>query len=131
MNWTESKIKELKELWEQGTMAKDIAKTFGTSKNSVIAKANRLNCTPRKRGGATYVRRSHDVPKEEPKEILIIESENPTTLEDLAGDQCRYPLGEDCPPKLFCGNIIVANPPSNWLYCGKHLRICRNPKEKT
>ena len=51
MNWTDQKINKLKGLWEQGIIASEIAKIFGTSKNSIIGKANRLNCTPRKQGG--------------------------------------------------------------------------------
>ena len=129
MNWTESKIKELKELWEQGTMAKDIAKTFGTSKNSVIAKANRLNCTPRKRGGATYVRRSHDVPKEEPKEIpehAIAEPENPTLLSEIANNQCKFPKWDKEDPYYCCGR----NQWKNYSYCMYHVYISTK-KEKT
>jgi len=43
MSWTESKINKLKELWEQGIKATEIAERIkgGTTKNSVIAIRNK------------------------------------------------------------------------------------------
>ena len=83
MNWTNQKINKLKGLWEQGIIATEIAKIFGTSKNSIIGKANRLNCTPRKQGG-TRRKRSQNIFKELPKITPIIELENPTLLMSLS-----------------------------------------------
>ena len=82
MNWTNQKIHKLKELWEQGIIATEIAKIFGTSKNSIIGKANRLNCIPRKQGGIRR-KQSQNVFKENPKITPIIELENPTLLINL------------------------------------------------
>ena len=108
MTWTKDKIDQLKELWKGGTIATEIAKLLGTSKNSVIAKANRLHCAPRKKGGVlgrtpsrgNYVSR---------KGILVdilteMEPENPTALESLTPNQCKFPLGkEEDAANLFCG----------------------------
>ena len=98
MNWTDKKIDKLKELWEQGDAATEIAEVFGVSKNAIIGKANRLNFTPRKRGGAYGIKRPREsVP-------IVIEPENPTSLESLTSDQCKFPLWDkDTDPKLFCG----------------------------
>ena len=98
MNWTDKKIEKLKELWEQGDMAVEIAEVFGVTKNAIIGKANRLNFTPRKRGGAHGIKRPHEsVP-------IAIKPENPTLLESLTNDQCRFPLWDKpTDPKLFCG----------------------------
>ena len=98
MNWTNKKIEKLKELWEQGDAATEIAKVFDVSKNAIIGKANRLNFTPRKRGGAHGIKHPREsVP-------IAIEPENPTSLESLTSDQCKFPLWDKrTDPKLFCG----------------------------
>ena len=98
MNWTNKKIEKLKELWEQGDVATEIAKVFDVSKNAIIGKANWLNLTPRKRGGAHGIKRPHEsVP-------IVIEPENPTSLIDLTNDQCKFPLWDKpTDPQLFCG----------------------------
>ena len=72
MNWTDQKINKLKKLWEQGIIATEIAKIFGTSKNSIIGKANRLNCIPRKQGGIRR-KQSQTIFKELPKITPTIE----------------------------------------------------------
>ena len=98
MNWTNKKIDKLKELWEQGDMAVEIAEVFGVTKNAIIGKANRLNFTPRKRGGAHGIKR----PRESAP--ITIELENPTLLESLTNEQCKFPLwNKRTDPKLFCG----------------------------
>ena len=98
MNWTDKKIEKLKELWEQGDAATEIATVFGVSKNAIIGKANRLNFTPRKRGGVHGIKRSHE------SAPITIESETPTLLLDLTNDQCKFPLWEKSnEPQLFCG----------------------------
>ena len=103
MNWTDQKINKLKELWEQGVIATEIAEIFGTSKNSIIGKATRLNCTPRKQGGIRR-KRSQNIFKENPKITPITELENPTLLMSLTNNQCKFPLWKNSnEPQLFCG----------------------------
>ena len=150
MNWTESKINKLKELWEQGIKATEIAERIkgGTTKNSVIAKARRLGCSQRNRSPImaktmTKYQLEHFERKvmgikqprttttnNKPKEIpssAIAEPEDPTLLEDLTNDQCRYPLWEDNEPKLFCGRTTY----KHHSYCGYHVWITTKPKETT
>ena len=116
MNWTDQKINKLKGLWEQGIKAIEIAEIFGTSKNSIIGKANRLKCIPRKQGGIRR-KQSQNVFKENPKIAPIIELENPTLLESLTSDQCKFPLWKNSnEPQLFCGR-------THWdksSYCKMH-----------
>ena len=103
MNWTDQKINKLKGLWEQGIKAIEIAEIFGTSKNSIIGKANRLKCIPRKQGGIRR-KRSQNIFKENPKITPIIELENPTLLMSLTDNQCKFPLWKNSnEPQLFCG----------------------------
>ena len=127
MQWTDSKVEQLKELWEQGSIATEIAKVFGTSRCSILGKANRLKLTPRKQGTPSGTRSV--IPKYKPKEIppsAIAEPENPTTLEDLANNQCKFPLGErNDPPKFFCGR----NRHKNYSYCAYHVYIATKKVE--
>ena len=116
MNWTDQKINKLKKLWEQGIKAVEIAKILGTTKGSVIGKANRLNCTPRKQGG-TRRKRSQNIFKELPKITPTIEPEKPTPLTSLTDNQCKFPLWKNSnEPQLFCGR-------THWdksSYCKMH-----------
>ena len=121
MNWTDKKIDKLKKLWEQGDMAVEIAEVFGVSKNAIIGKANRLNFTPRKRGGSQGIKR--------PREFVPINigSENPTLLVDLTSDQCRFPLWDKITdPQFFCGRERWAKA----SYCKMHYAKChvKNPR---
>ena len=62
----------------------------------------------------------------------IAEPENPTLMENLKKDQCKFPLGEDCPPKYFCGRKQWKVPrKSSKYYCMYHVYIATKPKEKT
>ena len=127
MNWTDTKIEQLKELWEQGSIATEIAKELGTSRCSVLGKANRLNLTPRKRGCSSGTRQPSATPK--PKEIplyTVEELKNRPTLEEIEFHQCRYPLGErNDPPKYFCGHDRY----KNYSYCKPHVELCTDKKE--
>ena len=127
MQWTDSKVEQLKELWEQGSIATEIAKVFDTSRCSILGKVNRLNLTPRKRGCSSG--NEHATPKYKPNEIppsAIAEPENPLTLENLEFNQCRYPLGErNDPPKFFCGR----NRHKHYSYCAYHVYVATKKVE--
>ena len=129
MQWTDSKVEQLKELWEQGSIATEIAKVFGTSRCSILGKANRLKLTPRKRGCSSGT--NHATPIYKPKEIpssAIAEPENPITLEDLANNQCKFPLGKrNDPPKFFCGR----NRHKHYPYCAYHVYVATKKVEGT
>ena len=129
MQWTDTKIEQLKELWEQGSIATEIAKELGTSRCSVLGKANRLKLTPRKRGCSSGTRSV--IPKYKPKEIppsAIAEPENPTLLEDLLSNQCRFPLWDKPDePSLCCGR----NRHKHYSYCAYHVYISTKKVEGT
>ena len=56
--------------------------------------------------------------------------ENPTILEDLTDEHCRWPLGEKLKPaKFFCGR----KPVDKFPYCELHLLygyVSKNEKEE-
>ena len=125
MNWTDTKIEQLKELWEQNTLTHEIAKQLGTTKNSVIGKANRLNLEQRRRGNSFGIKYATPKPKEIPLHT-VEELKNRPTLEEIEFHQCRYPLGErNDPPKYFCGHDRY----KNYSYCKPHVEICTDKKE--
>jgi GcrA cell cycle regulator len=47
MSWTDERIQELTDLWQQGFSASEIGKRLGVSKNAVVGKAHRLNLPSR------------------------------------------------------------------------------------
>ena len=131
MNWTDTKIEQLKELWKQNTLTHEIAKQLGTTKNSVIGKARRINLEQRRRSNSFRIKqfkqpRATSNPKGIPLRT-IEELKNPKTIEDVADENsCRYPLGErNDPPKYFCGRDRNKNYP----YCKPHVELCTNTKE--
>ena len=113
MKWTDKNITQLKELWKKGSVAGEIAEVLGTTKNAIIGKARRLGCASRKLGRLPHVTKEHwgytKRPRSTRKEVLArilseMEPENPTTLESLIPNQCKFPLGkEEDSAELFCG----------------------------
>ena len=123
MQWTDTKIEQLKELWEQGSVATEIAKELGTSRCSVLGKANRLKLTPRRRGCLSGTKQPSATPRYKPKEIppsAIAEPENPTLFEEITDDMCKFPKW-DKPnePRLCCGRKVF----KYYSYCAYHVYI--------
>ena len=134
MNWTNKKITQLKKLWKKGILAEGIAEVLGTSKGAVIGKASRLGCASRKLRRLPHVIKQHwgyaprrrSTRKEVLEAILReMEPENPTALESLIPNQCKFPLGkEEDPVQLFCGRERWVGPrkfaPN---YCKYHVHV--------
>lgn len=100
--WTEDAVQALKQLWQQGYSARQIAdKIGGVSRNAVIGKAHRLGLSQRlalpKR---TYL----------PKQLLREKT-------------CQWPMGEPTRADFyFCAEMVVNGKP----YCQSHcLRAYR------
>lgn len=72
VTWNETRIEELKKLWEQGLSASAIGKALGVSKNAVVGKAHRLKLparpSPIRRGARPVVKRVAALP---PKPITM------------------------------------------------------------
>ena len=115
MNWTNKKITQLKELWKTGKIAAEIGQVLGTTKGAIIGKARRLGCASRKSGRLNSLPRKYNTslngqrPRSTRQEVLQtilleMEPENPTTLENLIPNQCKFPVGgEKDPVEFFCG----------------------------
>lgn len=141
MSWTEEKVLKLRELWTKGYTASQIAEMLGdTSRNAVIGKAHRLNLEERAPSKSSNKSEKRYVPKTNSKnrgyvsrksrfKSLMLdknfEPENPTSLENLTDQTCKWPAGHpDEENFYFCGR----KPEKNFSYCKLHVLYAFQPK---
>ena len=144
-NWNEAREAKLKELWDKGHTASQIAEILGdTTRNAVIGKAHRLKLAGRAQSKKTAKEKKQfvgNVSKEERyinrrarfKSLLLdkdFEPENPKKLEELDDNNCRFPVGHpDEEDFYFCGRTPV----EGFSYCQLHVLYSfqpKNPKEE-
>ena len=141
MSWDENKVKLLKECWQKGLTASQIAAKIGEglTRNAVIGKAHRLNLQARATSKKTVLKLKTENNNTEVKhkkvggrlskfKALLLDPsfppEQPTKLIDLTDEHCRWPLGEKMEPAtFFCGREIVKSKISGKRlpYCTLHL----------
>ena len=144
--WDEAREAKLRELWEKGHTASEIAKMLGgnITRNSVIGKAHRLKLAGRAQSKKTAKEKKQvvgNISKEERyinrrarfKSLLLdkdFEPENPKKLEELDDKDCRWPIGHpDQKDFYFCGRTPI----EGFSYCKLHVLYAfqpKNPKEE-
>ena len=141
MSWTEEKEKKLKDLWSKGHSGSQIANMLGnTTRNAVIGKAHRLNLPARtvsKRSVQKTNAEKNNTPDTKNQKLsrkarftaLLLdknfEPENPTKLENLTEELCKWPLGEKMEPaSFFCGRKSL----EKFSYCRLHILWAFTPK---
>ena len=141
MSWTEEKVNKLKELWGKGNTASQIAEIIGgLSRNAIIGKAHRLNLSAKIKTRAATSNKNFENSLEEKniknqrgrkskfKSILLdknFEPENPTSLENLTDQTCKWPSGHpDEENFYFCGR----KPVDAFPYCKLHILYAYQPK---
>ena len=139
MSWTNNKVLKLRELWTKGHTASEIAGMLGeTTRNAVIGKAHRLNLEERAPSKAKSEKRQINTSQPKLKgsvsrkskfnSILLdknFEPENPTSLEHLTDQTCKWPSGQpDDENFYFCGR----KPVDAFPYCKLHVLYAFQPK---
>ena len=144
MKWTAEREDKLRQLWKKGHSGSQIAHMLGegATRNSVLGKAFRLKLEARAATKKTTSRTNAETNnspeiksqklgrKAKFKALLLSKDfppEQPTKLEFLTQDTCRYPLGEKLEPaKFFCGR----KPVDKYIYCELHLLYCFSKKDE-
>ena len=141
MSWTPEREEKLKELWNKGHTASQIAELLGdTTRNAVIGKAHRLNLKARatskristnpkvKDENNVDAKRGKISRKSRFKSLLLdknFEPEKPTSLENLSEKTCKWPIGHpDEENFYFCGRT----PELDFPYCKLHVLFAFQPK---
>ena len=141
MSWTDEKVNKLREFWTKGHTASEIARMLGeTTRNAVIGKAHRLNLEERAPSKSKAGSEKKIVNRSQPKlsgsssrkskfnSILLdknFEPENPTALENLTDQTCKWPFGHpDEESFYFCGR----KPVDAFPYCKLHVLYAFQPK---
>ncbi len=144
MSWTEEREQKLRELWEKGYTASQIAEMLGgdTTRNAVIGKAHRLKLAARAASKQSKSLKKQDsvggLNKQEGyisrksrfKSLLLdknFEVENPKKLEELSDKNCRWPIGHpDEKNFYFCGRNHI----KCFSYCKLHVLYAFQPKNQ-
>lgn len=119
MSWTDERIDILKQLWEKGLSASQIAEELGgVTRNAVIGKAHRLGLksrpSPVKAGGAKKAAAAA------PKKPKVVTKPKRVTLLDLSDKICKWPHGHPGEEDFhFCGKPVQAGFP----YCSEHCAV--------
>ena len=145
MSWTDERIDQLKQLWEKGLTASQIADKLagGISRNAVIGKAHRLGLkarpSPVKSGeGMPMAEAAAEVRPAAAAATPVAEAPRPkpvaarpaapvatggsgkTSLLDLSDKICKWPIGHPGEPDFhFCGKPAQPTFP----YCGEHCAV--------
>ncbi len=143
MSWSEEREAKLRELWEKGHTASQIAEILGgITRNAVIGKAHRLKLAGRassKKPDKEKKQQASNQNKQQEgyvsrksrfKSLLLdknFEPENPKKLEELDDKNCRWPIGHpDEESFYFCGR----NPIEGFSYCKLHVLYAFQPKNQ-
>ena len=140
--WDEAREAKLKELWEKGHTASQIAEILGgTTRNAVIGKAHRLKLAGRAQSKKLDKKEKRSVGGESKEERQIsrrsrfksllldknFEPENPKSLEELTEETCKWPIGHPNEEKFyFCGR----KPEGEFPYCKLHVLYAFQPKNQ-
>lgn len=135
--WTPERSEQLRELWESGQPASEIAKEMGTTKNAIVGKAHRLGLKGRPSpigpplSAEERAKRALTDPAARSAALARATVEPRVTEAEVTPARPTYPGGfrscqwiEGSPTRddtCKCGRPVV--PGSRWPYCPEHLRL--------
>ena len=126
MAWTDDRVEKLRELWDKGLSASQIAKELaeGVTRNAVIGKAHRMGLAsrpspvkadPAKRAAAAAAKKKAAPAKKE--KAKTAPATGKVTILDLTESMCKWPIGHPGEPNFhFCGKPSQPTFP----YCANH-----------
>jgi GcrA cell cycle regulator len=128
--WAPDRVERLKELWAAGHSATIITGILGlASRSCVLGKVHRLGLASRVPTVRCYSpsrpvsRRKPPPPPPPPTKYVtsgpIKRPQAPLTILDLQRHHCRWPVGVEGGPHLFCGITAADDKP----YCATHCKM--------
>ncbi|MDG1727324.1 MAG: GcrA family cell cycle regulator [Emcibacteraceae bacterium] len=127
MAWTDDRVEKLRELWDKGLSASQIANELaeGVTRNAVIGKAHRMGLAsrpspvksdPAKRAAAAAAKKKAAVPKKAPAS-KVTSTGGKVSILDLTESMCKWPIGHPGEANFhFCGKPSQPTFP----YCANH-----------
>ena len=118
MAWTDERIAKLRELWDKGLSASQIATELseGVTRNAVIGKAHRLGLKSR----PSPVKGESTRPKKAAPKAQKVETSGQVSLLDLTATNCKWPFGHPGNDDFhFCGKESQPGLP----YCPEHCAM--------
>ncbi len=121
MAWTDERVAKLRELWDKGLSASQIAKELaeGVTRNAVIGKAHRMNLASRPspvKSDSTRKKARKPVEKKRTP-AKVRSSGGKVSLLELSERICKWPIGHPGEPDFhFCGKPSAPTFP----YCPEH-----------
>jgi GcrA cell cycle regulator len=130
--WTEERNAQLKQLWNDGLSASQIARVMGggVSRNAVIGRVHRMGlagrATPRRERPPAKTKEPRAMrpdtlpdPADGPALEPIIEDGGAVTTMKLTDRHCRWPIGDPLDADFhYCGHPPASQSP----YCAAHTR---------
>ena len=149
MPWTDDKVSELRELWDQGLPTSQIGTILGFTKNAVVGKAHRIGLErrpspikrsimkpDRKKARAPLMpnlsvnlKSDEDFKHTKDKKENLIKKKNSENFLLLLNNQigCEWPIGHPNEKSFyFCGRTSL----KDFSYCKLHLLYAYQPKGK-
>ena len=135
--WNDEQVEQLRTYWDEGHSAAEISRRMGTTKNSIVGKASRLDLPARPSpiirdpNKPSPTRKPYDVRYPPRKTLPPLRSGNIPPPEPCAPhpdvpapygrvEDCRWPMGEPGARGFhFCEAPSLAGRP----YCEEHYRI--------